>query len=94
MPPAEFSRELHLVPATGEKAARIPVGGVTALPLRGERGMCGVCVVAQSIACHRTQHLVHCVGIRTVGAAPRLFIPRQSILDYFEEAAAASKRKK
>ena len=79
MPPAEFPCELHLVPATGEKAARIPVGGVTALALRGERGMCGVCVVAQSIACHRTQHLVHCVGIRRVGAARRGFCRRHDL---------------
>ena len=31
--------------------------------------------------------------IRTIGERPRLFVPRQSILDYFTDAVAAKKKK-
>jgi hypothetical protein len=41
----------------------------------------------------RMEKLIDEGKIRTIGDRPRVFIPRQSILDYFTEAVAAKKKK-
>ena len=41
----------------------------------------------------KMEQLIDAGKIRVVGDRPRIFIPRQSILDYFTEAVASKKKK-